>query len=695
MSSEQSLLPSHPEGPPDPSAAPRRTPLHFVQQPHQSIPPPPGYLVPPVNSGAPALQSPGDKPLDVVSPTDSDLNAYGVRQKSLTRSNAARHNSVISSRTNASVRSNRSNFGQSVHGLAKEENAEHFDWNTLGRSSTHGASFSRGHASIRSGLDRQKTRKTEVWTIVKVTWTVLLCLALITPLIVSYALRIAIIPSRYVTLGLYGILVLVHYTAQLIFATLNRRWVRRLVEKRPSDWVGVSTGLLIVGYREDPELFRQCLRSVRELNYENLREIIVVVDGDNEDDRYMGQIFQEVFVHDDATLLYPGFAIADVDQNDPRIQELYADAQKAKGPICILQSHGGKRHAMYTGFQILMNALPVDSVVVTDSDTVLDPESVRELAFMLEDPKVGAATGDVQIWNDVNWLSFLTALRYWYAFNIERACQSFHRCVGCVSGPLGIYRTEVLKEIVEPWVTQTFLGVPCTYGDDRHLTNLTLKLGKRVVYTQYASCLTETPTKYIRWVVQQTRWSKSFYREGLFNLRWLHRHSPWMGYELMFQGIYPFVLLYIVLYTLYARTLFQLIVWANIVILMGFYKSIFALIRLGRGPLPALSLLRLSPRFKALLFLWDNGWGTSSRFGAALSRWQQAIFPILWFMIVLGGVSVNLWRFFTDSKQVFGLKDIIGLGVLGGLLLFWLVGYNIYQFHRRSQRVDASPSQSV
>jgi len=67
---------------------------------------------------------------------------------------------------------------------------------------------------------------------------------------------------------------------------------------------------------------------------------------------------------------------------------------------------------MYTGFLFLMQLKSIEAIMVTDSDTFLDPQSLKELAFMLDDPLVGAATGDVRIWNDENWLGFLSALRY-------------------------------------------------------------------------------------------------------------------------------------------------------------------------------------------------------------------------------------------------------------------------------------------
>lgn len=76
---------------------------------------------------------------------------------------------------------------------------------------------------------------------------------------------------------------------------------------------------------------------------------------------------------------------------------------------------------------------------VCDSDTRLDPMALLELVRVLDaDPRVGAVGGDVRILNPLDsWVSFLSSLRYWVAFNVERACQSYFHCVSCISGPLG------------------------------------------------------------------------------------------------------------------------------------------------------------------------------------------------------------------------------------------------------------------
>ena len=243
---------------------------------------------------------------------------------------------------------------------------------------------------------------------------------------------------------------------------------------------------------------------------------------------------------------------------------------------------------------------------------------LTELAFALsESPIVGAATGDVRIYNTGTWVSFLSSIRYWFAFNLERGAQSFHSVVNCVSGPLGIYRMTIVADVMDAWVKQSFLGVLCTYGDDQYLTNLVLREGYKVKFSHHAICYTDTPIRFIAWVTQQTRWSKSFFREIPIQLGCMHLHSPWMTYALLYQLIYPMMMVYNLVNCIYFGTGSQISWWLVSIALVGTMKTAYAL-KVTKdkkfffttiygflymvGYVPA--------KVFAALTLYDNSWGT-------------------------------------------------------------------------------------
>lgn len=280
-------------------------------------------------------------------------------------------------------------------------------------------------------------------------------------------------------------------------------------------------------YNEDTSAFQAALESLVKQDYPDF-EVIVADDGSD-------------------------------DQDDiGRVTSMY--------PITWLPlQHGGKREAMYTAFQY---ASPESRYILTaDSDTVWDQTAATELIAALEDdPRQGSVTGYVAALNyKVNLMTKLIGLRYWMAFNQERASQGLTGTVTCVSGPLGAYHRYVIEEVSESFRNQVFLGKTCTYGDDRHLTNLVLGMGCRVGYAPRARCETNVPDSLRTYVKQQARWGRSYWRE----LIWTFKAMPYQSYNLAYEGLtsllLPLLLLatigrYIVLAAMHMQPLYLMLI---------------------------------------------------------------------------------------------------------------------------------------
>ncbi|KAG0305831.1 Hyaluronan synthase 3 [Dissophora globulifera] len=490
----------------------------------------------------------------------------------------------------------------------------------------------------------------------------------------------------------YGMLMTVDFLAVIIFSALNRRKVNQRVKNRDPDWVGMSTGILAVGYREDPVLLEGCLKSLRAMRYQRNQRILLVVDGDEPQDEYMAQIFVKIFEKQGAAVFRPNFLCMDRAASDKEREDLVRQIAYHPGPVCVMQPHRGKRSAMYTGFAALLQQ-GLESVVVTDSDTYLDPNVCKELAFALsESPIIGAATGDVRIYNTSTWVSFLSSLRYWFAFNLERGAQSYHSVVNCVSGPLGIYRMSIVADVMDNWACQSFLGVFCTYGDDRHLTNLVLREGFKVKFSHYAICYTDTPIRFIAWVTQQTRWSKSFFREIPIQLGCIHLHSPWMTYALLYQLIYPMMMVYNLVSCIYMGTGSQMAWWLMSISLVGAMKTVYAVAVTGEKKFfftTAYGFLYMvgyvPAKIYAALTLYDNSWGTSARLFRNFTQLQNYIAPVSWATILLLGFLHNTSRysqltpvpegqappFLTDAMIIRGLI-VFGVVYIGSYLWFFV-----------------------
>lgn len=191
-------------------------------------------------------------------------------------------------------------------------------------------------------------------------------------IILKACFRVHVSAGAWQTSVTYGMLMALDFMAVISFSAWNRGRVNTRVKKRDPHWVGLSTGVLVVGYREDPVLLESCLKSLRAIRYQRNQRILLVVDGNDLQDEYMSQIFIKVFEKQGATVFRPNFLCKDRSTNDSERRELVQQIAHHPGPVCVMQPHHGKRSAMYTGFVALLQQ-GVESVVVTDSDTYLDP----------------------------------------------------------------------------------------------------------------------------------------------------------------------------------------------------------------------------------------------------------------------------------------------------------------------------------
>jgi hyaluronan synthase len=207
----------------------------------------------------------------------------------------------------------------------------------------------------------------------------------------------------------------------------------------------------------------------------------------------------------------------------PYCQWRYRGAGRSRVRCIRLGANRGKRAAMAAG--IRATSAPI--LVFVDSDSLPARDGVRRLVQGFADPTVGAISGLTYVRNaEVNLLTRMQAARYYVSFQLLKAAESALGAVACCSGCFAAYRREAVAAVLPAWEHQRFLGVECTYGDDRALTNMVLRRGWRAVYDRRATAWTEVPERYRTFFRQQLRWKKSWAREGPILLSHVWRTRP-------------------------------------------------------------------------------------------------------------------------------------------------------------------------
>lgn len=390
----------------------------------------------------------------------------------------------------------------------------------------------------------------------------------------------------------YVVLSLSHLTAQFVLAQLN--WFKQRaaaarqkerVDRLVSDGTLPPVSVIYPIYNETPEILEKVLR-------------------------------QAV-----TCLEIPKLELIFVDDGSPNLAELKPVYEKFSGDRVkvLYKPNGGKRDAQYAGFNVAQG----EYFITVDSDTLINADGIcRLIAPLLMDERIGGATGEIQLENrQETWLTRLQSLRYWLSFNLERAAQTYSGCMLCCAGPFSVYRREVIERVKDAYINQRFLGAKCTYGDDRHLTNLIIGAGYKTIFQQGAVAHTYAPTTLKDYIAQQTRWNKSFYRELFWTLGIFRQVSVYSMWDLLVQT------------TLFAGficasgfTLFNLlntfdlkvaVYYVALMVCMASTRSVYGLVRtlnpafigfIGYGLLHVLVLVPV--RFKAILTLTDNHWGT-------------------------------------------------------------------------------------
>ena len=261
-------------------------------------------------------------------------------------------------------------------------------------------------------------------------------------------------------------------------------------------YAGEKIAVLIPCFNESPELLQHAVRTVCAAR--GRKQVIVIDDGSRNGVRgYLAELAEQLEID-----------------------------------VHYFPENRGKREALHYAVTNLLDD-DVEFVVTIDSDTVLEADALVRVVEPLKSPGIGAATGNVLLLNEEqNLLTRMVGTYYWVGLNIYKQAQSVIRSVVCCSGCLAAYRATLLRELIDEFASQRFLGERCTHSEDRHLTNLVLRHGYDVVYVEDAVSWTETPSTLRGFLRQQRRWKRGYIRESIYTLSY-----AWRGKRLLFLQV--------------------------------------------------------------------------------------------------------------------------------------------------------------
>jgi len=295
----------------------------------------------------------------------------------------------------------------------------------------------------------------------------------------------------FLPLGLLG---LVRWTSWLV-----RRIPAALYQPIRNDY-RLPLSIVVPVYQEDPEIFARAIESWLQ---EGVEEVVLVID--------------------------------ETDTTCQRVAAQY--------PVkVIITDVPGKRDALKRGWEACTTPL----VALVDSDTIWASDVAAKVAMPFADPEIGAVATRQNVYNPVGFLQRVNDIYLDLRYFDENAAQTYlGRAVSCISGRTGVYRRELLLEIGEEFMDETFLGVPCMSGDDKRLTSLVLMRGHRTYMQRSARVWSTFPGTPAIFLKQRLRWARNTWRSdvrALFIDKWAWRY-PFLAYTMLDKMISAFTLL--------------------------------------------------------------------------------------------------------------------------------------------------------
>ena len=317
--------------------------------------------------------------------------------------------------------------------------------------------------------------------------------------------------------------------------------------------------------------------------------------------------------------------------DDGSTDETFAVASKAFGnhpKVRLLRKpNGGKASALNYGLRYATG----DFIVSIDGDTLMQPDTINELLFKFNDPRVAAVAGCVKVANPRNLLTRWQEVEYMIGQNLDRQALEYVNGMNTVPGALGAFRREIIKEVGG--------YQPDTLAEDTDITIRILRRGYHVAYAPKAIAMTEAPETVKQLLRQRFRWSY-----GALQTVWKHRGAvldlkcagfAWftLPQVLIFQLLLPFLvpLADIVLIgSIAGGAGWDVVLYGLIFLAIDCAAAGVALVIAGEGHrLPYLSLMLVSQKFGYRYFVFvplakafvaamhgrSVGWGHLQRLG--------------------------------------------------------------------------------
>ncbi len=209
----------------------------------------------------------------------------------------------------------------------------------------------------------------------------------------------------------------------------------------------------------------------------------------------------------------PQEIIAVIDYTDKTCIEIFKNFAKTyKNAVLIVTKKPGKRPALADGIAKAKSEI----VALVDSDTIWDENVIRYGLPPFHDKKVAGVATYQSVLEPKTFAQKIfdvqLDLRYMQEYPFLAAAGD---ALVCLSGRTAFYRREIVDNMRDELVNETFFGTPVISGDDKRLTYLVLAAGWKVAYQSNSHVYTPGMADLGSYMKQRIRWSRNSLRADM------------------------------------------------------------------------------------------------------------------------------------------------------------------------------------
>lgn len=245
-------------------------------------------------------------------------------------------------------------------------------------------------------------------------------------------------------------------------------------------------------------------------NRDYYKPVSVIIPCYNEDFNYLISCVRSIFLAEGDKQII----LVNNNSNNPETLSAIEHIEREyKDVLIINESRQGKRYAHSRGLSVAK----YDLIMFVDSDTLINKESIKELAIPFQDDKVGGVTGQMILANkNENFLTKSINAMFWTSCNIFRRASASAGFMQVIPGAMGMYKKKYLLKLKKDYLNQTFLGNPVQISDDRWTCmRIQTRFGKKIKYVDRAIAYTFMPSTFIGFFKTLERWKRGMIREVL------------------------------------------------------------------------------------------------------------------------------------------------------------------------------------